>query len=46
MAIFATPPKRLTDDMFIEAGQAAADQVPTDLLKPTGALETTGWSAL
>src|SRR5882757_3305602 len=33
MAIFATQPKRVTDEMFIEAGQAVADQVPSDLLK-------------
>ena len=33
MAIFATQAKRVTDDMFIEAGQAVADQVRTDLLK-------------
>jgi malate dehydrogenase (oxaloacetate-decarboxylating)(NADP+) len=33
MAIFATQAKRVTDDMFIEAGQAVADQVPSDLLK-------------
>jgi malate dehydrogenase (oxaloacetate-decarboxylating)(NADP+) len=32
MAIFATQAKRVTDEMFIEAGQAVADQVPTDLL--------------
>jgi malate dehydrogenase (oxaloacetate-decarboxylating)(NADP+) len=29
MAIFATQAKRVTDEMFIEAGQAVADQVPT-----------------
>lgn len=33
MAIFATGAKRVTDEMFIEAGQAVADQVPADLLK-------------
>jgi malate dehydrogenase (oxaloacetate-decarboxylating)(NADP+) len=33
MAIFATQAKRVTDDMFIEGGQAVADQVPSDLLK-------------
>lgn len=33
MAIFATQAKRVTDRMFIEAGQAVADQVPADLLK-------------
>ena len=33
MAIFATQAKRVTDDMFIEAGQAVADQVPSELLK-------------
>ena len=33
MAIFATQAKRVTDEMFIEAGQAVADQVPDDLLK-------------
>ena len=33
MAIFATQAKRVTDDMFIEAAQAVADQVPSDLLK-------------
>ncbi len=33
MAIFATQAKRVTDEMFIEAGQAVADQVPTELLK-------------
>jgi malate dehydrogenase (oxaloacetate-decarboxylating)(NADP+) len=32
MAIFATQAKRVTDAMFIEAGQAVADQVPADLL--------------
>jgi len=33
MAIFATQARRVTDEMFIEAGQAVADQVPSDLLK-------------
>ena len=33
MAIFATQAKRVTDEMFIEAGQAVADQVPPDLLR-------------
>jgi malate dehydrogenase (oxaloacetate-decarboxylating)(NADP+) len=33
MAIFATQAKRVTDEMFIEAGQAVADQVPADLLE-------------
>jgi malate dehydrogenase (oxaloacetate-decarboxylating)(NADP+) len=33
MAIFATQAKRVTDEMFIEAAQAVADQVPADLLK-------------
>ena len=33
MAIFATQAKRVTDEMFIEAGQAVADLVPSDLLK-------------
>jgi malate dehydrogenase (oxaloacetate-decarboxylating)(NADP+) len=33
MAIFATQATRVTDEMFIEAGQAVADQVPTDVLK-------------
>ena len=32
MAIFATQAKRVTGEMFIEAGQAVADQVPKDLL--------------
>jgi malate dehydrogenase (oxaloacetate-decarboxylating)(NADP+) len=32
MAIFATEAKRVTDEMFIEAGQAVADQVPPALL--------------
>jgi malate dehydrogenase (oxaloacetate-decarboxylating)(NADP+) len=32
MAIFATQAKRVTDEMFIEAGQAVADQVASDLL--------------
>lgn len=33
MAIFATQAKCVTDEMFIEAGQAVADQVPPELLK-------------
>jgi malate dehydrogenase (oxaloacetate-decarboxylating)(NADP+) len=33
MAIFATQANRVTDEMFIEAGQAVADQVPSELLK-------------
>jgi malate dehydrogenase (oxaloacetate-decarboxylating)(NADP+) len=33
MAIFATQAKRVTDEMFVEAGQAVADQVPPELLK-------------
>ncbi len=33
MAIFATQAKRVTDEMFIEAGRAVADQVPSELLK-------------
>jgi malate dehydrogenase (oxaloacetate-decarboxylating)(NADP+) len=33
MAIFATQAKRVTDEMFIEAGQAVADQVALELLK-------------
>ncbi len=33
MAIFATQAKRVTNEMFIEAGQAVADQVPCELLK-------------
>ena len=33
MAIFATQAKRVTDEMFIEAGQAVADQVPSELLE-------------
>jgi malate dehydrogenase (oxaloacetate-decarboxylating)(NADP+) len=32
MAIFATQAKRVTDEMFIEAGQAVADHVPSELL--------------
>jgi len=32
MAIFATQASRVTDDMFIEAAKAVADQVPADLL--------------
>src|SRR5271154_4773963 len=33
MAIFATQAKRVTDEMFIEAGQSVADMVEPDLLK-------------
>jgi malate dehydrogenase (oxaloacetate-decarboxylating)(NADP+) len=33
MAIFATQAKRVTDEMFIEAGQAVADQVTAEQLK-------------
>ncbi len=33
MAIFATEASRVTDEMFIEAAHAIADQVPSDLLK-------------
>src|SRR5262249_17041109 len=33
MAIFATQAKRVTDEMFIEAGQAVADLVPPESLK-------------
>lgn len=33
MAVFATQASRVTDQMFIEAAQAVADQVPSDLLK-------------
>jgi len=32
MAIFATQASRVTDEMFIEAARAVADQVPSDLL--------------
>jgi malate dehydrogenase (oxaloacetate-decarboxylating)(NADP+) len=32
MAIFATQATRVTDEMFIKAGQVVADQVPADLL--------------
>jgi len=32
MAIFATQASRVTDEMFIEAAHAVADQVPSDLL--------------
>lgn len=32
MAIFATEASRVTDEMFIEAARAVADQVPPDLL--------------
>jgi malate dehydrogenase (oxaloacetate-decarboxylating)(NADP+) len=33
MAVFATEATRVTDQMFIEAARAVADQVPADLLK-------------
>jgi malate dehydrogenase (oxaloacetate-decarboxylating)(NADP+) len=33
MAVFATQATRVTDEMFIEAARAVADQVPPDLLK-------------
>lgn len=33
MAIFATQASRVTDEMFIEAAHALADQVPSDLLR-------------
>jgi malate dehydrogenase (oxaloacetate-decarboxylating)(NADP+) len=33
MAIFATQATRVTDEMFVEAGQAVADQVPFELLE-------------
>ena len=33
MAIFATQAKQVSDEMFIEAAQAVADQVPPELLK-------------
>jgi len=33
MAVFATQAMRVTDEMFIEAACAVADQVPADLLK-------------
>jgi malate dehydrogenase (oxaloacetate-decarboxylating)(NADP+) len=33
MAVFASQAKRVTDEMFIEAGQAVADQVAPALLK-------------
>jgi len=33
MAIFATQASRVTDEMFIEAARAVANQVPSDLLK-------------
>ena len=33
MAVFATQASRVTDEMFIEAAKAVADQVPTDLLQ-------------
>jgi malate dehydrogenase (oxaloacetate-decarboxylating)(NADP+) len=32
MAVFATQASRVTDEMFIEAAHAVADQVPSDLL--------------
>lgn len=38
MAIYATRAKRVTDDMFIEAAQAVADQVPQELLMKNGLL--------
>ena len=33
IAVFATQASRVTDEMFIEAAAAVADQVPSDLLK-------------
>ena len=33
MAVFATQASRVTDEMFIEAAKAVADQVPSDVLK-------------
>ena len=33
MAVFATQASRVTDEMFIEAARAVADEVPSDLLK-------------
>jgi malate dehydrogenase (oxaloacetate-decarboxylating)(NADP+) len=33
MAVFATVASRVTDEMFIEAAQAVADQVPSELLQ-------------
>jgi malate dehydrogenase (oxaloacetate-decarboxylating)(NADP+) len=33
MAVLATQASRVTDQMFIEAAQAVADQVPSELLK-------------
>ena len=33
MAVFATQATRVTDEMFIEAARAVADQVPAELLK-------------
>jgi malate dehydrogenase (oxaloacetate-decarboxylating)(NADP+) len=33
MAIFATQASRVSDEMFIEAAGAVADQVPSELLK-------------
>ena len=38
MAVFATQASRVTDEMFIEAAQAVADQVPSDLLKAGSAV--------
>src|SRR5262249_37812900 len=33
MAVFATQASRVTDQMFIEAARAVADQVPADLMR-------------
>ena len=33
MAIYATQPKRVSDQLFIEAAKAVADQVPEGMLK-------------
>jgi malate dehydrogenase (oxaloacetate-decarboxylating)(NADP+) len=33
MSVFATQASRVTDEMFIEAASAVADQVPSELLK-------------
>src|SRR5215471_8568212 len=33
MAVFATAASRVTDEMFIEAARAVADQVPSELLQ-------------
>src|SRR5262249_20881302 len=33
MAVFATQASRVTDEMFIEAAQAVAGQVPSEMLK-------------